>query len=114
MKFYILFYSNDLAIWHCCPYIMHNNSINQSIHFDRVEKSVRVHPSMKSHILLYSNGQLSIIWYDFPNIAHIKSIMAASQQFLKLIKFKFSGHILRDHKCASVISLPKTAHFVLW
>ena len=51
LKPYILFYSNDLAIWHCFQDITHNNVNNgcKSAKFPR-------HLSLKPHILFYSNG----------------------------------------------------------
>ena len=66
-----------------------------------------MHPPLKPHIFLYSNGLA--IGHGLQKIGHIKVKMADQIQngrlsaILNLIKSKFSGCIL-----------PGTSHFVLW
>ena len=50
-------------------------------------KFLRVHPSMKSHILLYSNSLA--IWHGFPDITHIRDNNSRKFSIFYFIELKF-------------------------
>ena len=81
----IVFYSNDLAIWHGFPDITHIK-VNNGRHFIELQ-FFRAFSSMETHILFYSNNQA--IWHDLLDIKYIKVNNCRKSAIFNLIDLNF-------------------------